>query len=105
MYFIYLKKLIMKMKYLINILLTFTLFYVILSNSNVSNLWSKEFLGKPYSVRYTDSNQIFISTTNGMISKLRSDNGEVAWRKNFIYNTNLEVDSIGECNIIVIFMI
>jgi hypothetical protein len=89
----------MKMKYLSNILLTFTLFLMTLSINNVSNLWSKEFLGKPYSVRYTAADQILISTTRGIVSKLNADDGEVSWRKNLIYNTNLEVDGKGQCKL------
>ncbi len=85
------------MKYLISILLAFTLFYITLSNNNVSNLWTKEFLGKPYDVRYIDSDQILISTNRGIISKLNADNGEVSWRKNMIYNTKFEVDGKGQC--------
>jgi len=87
------------MKYPITILLAFTLFYVTLSNNIITNLWTKEFLGKPYDVRYVDSDQILLSTNIGIISKLNADDGEVLWRKNMIYNTKFEVDGKGQCKL------
>lgn len=88
------------MKYLFNILITFSLYLITLSMNTVSNLWSKELLGKPYRVKYTSEDEILISTTKGIVSKLSTEYGEVLWRKNMIYNTNLELDGKGQCNFI-----
>lgn len=86
------------MKYLLNILITFSLYLITFSMNTVSNLWSKELLGKPYRVKYTSQDEILISTTKGIVSKISTDYGEVLWKKNLIYNTNLELDGKGQCN-------
>lgn len=72
---------------------------VSLTNSNgiVSNLWSLQYVGEPNSLKFINSKEFLISSNRGIIQKLNL-NGEIEWKKNLIYKTDLELDTLLDCN-------
>ncbi len=66
----------------------------------VNKLWNWDSLGKIHSMKFISERDILLSSSRGVFSKINV-NGDVAWKKNLIYQNELEVDSIGQCNLFI----
>jgi hypothetical protein len=84
------------MKYTFGIILTLNILSIFTSQI-ATNLWTKEFLGKPHSIRFANSEELILSTTKGIISKINANTGEEIWKKNMIYDTKYELESNIQC--------
>jgi hypothetical protein len=78
------------------LLLLVTLSAMVSSSQIVNKLWKLDSIGKINDLKFINDRDILLSSSRGVFSKLNV-NGDILWKKNLIYENELELDSIGEC--------
>jgi hypothetical protein len=56
-------------------------------------------IGRPYGFKYINDNEFLLSTNRGVISKI-NNSGEVQWKRNMIYKSEIDLDNSGQCKFI-----
>jgi hypothetical protein len=78
------------------LLLLVTLSAMVSSSQIVNKLWKLDSIGKINDLKFINDRDILLSNSRGVFSKINV-NGDILWKKNLIYDNELELDSIGEC--------
>ncbi len=83
----------------LKILLLITVLSTMINCSQIVNkLWKLDSIGKVHDLKFIDEREILVSSVRGVFSKINF-NGDILWKKNMIYENELELDSIRECKI------